>query len=131
LLLEAVEAVANAAVPDIAADADPHSAEQLRIHGETRREVAAVLAFEIFDDLLLRVRRKLRRRLDGRRALLQIEGEQTLISFEDLDVMARFLFDQRFDEGRNAPALELPVHVTGAKEPLRQPSRLFVDLHLE
>jgi hypothetical protein len=44
LLLEAMEAVADAAVPDIAADADPHSAEQFRAYNKTRREIVPVLA---------------------------------------------------------------------------------------
>src|SRR5205085_10060669 len=51
LLLKPMEAVAHAAVPDIAADANAHSAEQLGVHDKFRGQVAAIFAFEIGDDL--------------------------------------------------------------------------------
>jgi hypothetical protein len=128
-LLEAMEAVAHTAVPNVAADADAHPAEQLRIDDKLGCEVAAVFAFEVGQDRRGCFGRKLGRRLDGGRPLFHFEAEQALISFEDLDVMARLLFDQRFDERRDPTAIELAVDKAPAKEFLRKLPRLLVDLH--
>ena len=54
-----MEPVADAAVPDVAADADPHSAEQFAVHDETGGEVVAVFAFQVRDDLGAGIRREL------------------------------------------------------------------------
>src|SRR3954464_12820952 len=115
-----MEAVANAAVPDIAANADPHSAEQLGIHDETRREIAAVFALQVLDDLLAGIGRELRCRFDRGRALLYFEAEQTFVGFEGRGIMARLLFDQRFEKGRHPAAIEPSVHEAAAKEFLRK-----------
>src|SRR3954469_5231760 len=107
-----MEPVADAAVPDIAADADPHSAEELGIEDKTRGEIVPVSSLEIVDDLLAGIRRKLGRGFDRCRALLHFEAEQSLVRFEHLDIMARLLFDQRFEERRNSAAIELAVDET-------------------
>src|SRR5436305_8171991 len=111
-----MEAVAHAAVPDIAADPDPHSAEQFGVHDKTRREIAAVFALQILDDLVARIGRELRCRFDRRRPLLYFEAEQTFVGFEGLEVMARLLFDQRFEKRRNPAAIEPSVDEAAAKE---------------
>src|SRR2546423_400905 len=126
-----MEAVADAAVPDVAADADPHSAEQFGNYDEARCQVAPVTALQIRDNLLARVRGKLGRGLDRRGAFLYFEAKQSLVGFENLDVMPRFLFDQRFGERRNPAAIELSVGKARPKEFLRKLPRLLVDLHLK
>src|SRR4051794_19218836 len=124
-----MEAVADAAVPDVAADADPHSAEQLGIHDKTRRQIVAVAALEVVDDLLPGIPRQLGRSFDRCRALLHFEAEQAPVGFENMNVMARLLFNQRFEERRNPAGIELAVDKACPKELLRKLSRLFVDLH--
>src|SRR3954465_5837966 len=109
-----MEAVADTAVPNVAAHADPHSAEQLGIDEKPRRQVAAVFAFEVRDDLLASLRRKLGSGLDGGGALLHFKAKQPLVRFQNMDVVARLLFDQRFDERRNPAAIELAVDHAGA-----------------
>ena len=118
LLLEAMEAVAHTAVPNVAANPDAHSAQQLGVHHKTRGEVVPVFAFEVRDELPGRIGRKLGCRLDRRCALLHFEAKQTLVGFENLNVMTRFLFDQRFNKGRDPAAVELAVGKACAKEPL-------------
>src|SRR2546423_13106606 len=124
-----MEPVPDAAVPNIAPHPDAHSAEQLGIDDETRGEIAAVSPLQVGNDLPAGVRCKRSRSLDGGRALFHFEAEQALIGFEDLNVMARFLFDQRLHERRNPAALELAAGKAGTKECLRKLPRLLVDLH--
>ena len=59
VVLETVQAIAHAAVPDVAADANAHSAEQLWIHDKSRGQVAAVFAFQVCHDLRARRRGQL------------------------------------------------------------------------
>src|SRR5436190_2178769 len=124
-----METVAHAAVPDIAAHADAHSAEQILVHDKICRQVTAVLAFQVGDDLSARIRREFGRGLDGGSPLFHFETQQAFVCFKDLDVMARLFLDQRFHQRRDPPAIELSVGKARAKEFFRKLPGLFVDLH--
>ena len=52
LLLEALQTVAHAAVPDVTPHTNPHSAQQFRVDDELSGEVVAVFAFQVRDHLL-------------------------------------------------------------------------------
>ena len=50
LLLETMQPVAHAAVPNVVPDTNAHSAEQVSVHDKPEREITAVLAFQVRDD---------------------------------------------------------------------------------
>ncbi len=129
LLLETMQAIAHAAVPHIAADANAHSAQQIFVHDKSGGEIAAVFAFQVREQVRLRLRRQFRRALDRGRALFQFEPEQSLVALQRLDVIARLRFNERFHKGRDPAVVELAVDKARAEQLLRKLSRLFVDLH--
>src|SRR3954452_14065279 len=122
-----MKAIAHTATPDVAADADAHSAEKILVHDEPGRQVAAVAAFQVRHDLLPGFRREVGRGFDGGCALFHFEAKQTLVGYDHLDVVARLFFDQRFDDGGDPAAIETAVHEARAKKFPRKLSRLFVD----
>ena len=93
LLLKTLETVAHAAVPNIAANAKAHSAEQLRVHDKSGIEVVTVLTFQIRDDFRACLQIKLGRGLDRGATLFHFEAQQAFVGLQDAEVMAWFLFD--------------------------------------
>jgi hypothetical protein len=115
LLVEPVEPAADAAVPDIAADADAKAADEVWIDTKISGETLAVLGLEIAEDALGGVRAQLRGALDDGVALVELETDEAMVILEDVHVMARLAGDELAYEAADFPGIKLAVGKAGAE----------------
>src|SRR5207253_3829340 len=129
LLLKPFQAVAHAAVPNIAADTNPHPTKQSRVDRKFRGQVGTVSSAQVERDLRGGFRVERSRGLDPGMTFLRFKPKQAFVILDDLKIIPRLLRQKRIDNRTDPPAIELPIGKTHAQHLARDLSNFFFKLH--
>ena len=122
---EALDAVFDTAIPDIATNLDTDSAEKLGAHRILRRDLVAILFLQVRLDLLFRFRIELDRTFDLRAVPLDLELHKPPVVADDLKVATRLCLRQFAHDALHDLRIKHPIDDGSLKQLLRGALEFF------
>ena len=129
-LVQPVQPAADAAVPHVAPHADAQAADQIWIYAEISGQPCPVLAAQVPQHLLARVRAQRRRALDDRMPLVQLQPDQPMVILQDIHVMPRLPGHHLGYESAHLVGIELAIGEACLKQLFRDLAYFLSQFHV-